>query len=391
MMKEFEVYSEIAGLLVRSLKGELSLEEQAFLAKWRKEKEAHEKLYQKILAESFWSGHSQQKYQGEIAEAWMRLYERRQKEQKRLRLRKHLRMYAAVMILAVSCSAVLLLHRHIVTGPVAGSVTENTDMHGVELVLSDGGKIVLGESGDSKTVDEKGAVIQAGKEMVQYLEEKETNELKYNTLRVPRGAEYKLVLADGSQVWLNAESEITYPVAFRGDVRKVTLKGEAFFDVAKNTGCPFIVRTPDFDVRVTGTKFNVCSYADTPITTTLLEGSVQLECKGTVTPLKPGQQAIWSGEKMDVKEVDTADAVAWRNNAFCFKKQTLESLLNEIARWYDLEVFYLTPSLKKLHFTAYFLRTCSIEEVIEKIEQTQKVDLEIKGKVLIVNYSKRNQ
>lgn len=390
-MKEFGVYSKIADLLVRSLKDDLSPEEQESLDRWRRESTVHETLYQKIFTESFWSKHPQQKYQGEIAAAWMRLYERRQKEQKRLRLRKHLRMLAAVVVLVVGCSALWQIHLYSVDKSANDNVPANANINGVELVLSDGEKVVLGKGDSCKTMDERGAMIQAGENMVQYLEEESAEEVKYNTLRVPRGAEYKLVLADGTQVWLNAESEITYPVAFRGDIRKVTLKGEAFFDVAKDAGHPFIVHTSDFNVRVTGTKFNVCNYADAPVTTTLAEGRVQVEHKGTVTPLKPGQQALLLEEKIEVKEVDVDDAIAWRSNAFCFKKQTLESLLNEIARWYDLEVFYVNPSLKSLHFTAYFLRSCSIEEVIEKIERTQKINLKLKGKVLIVNYNNHNQ
>ncbi len=390
-MKEFAEYSKIADLLVRSMEDALSPEEQDFLDKWRKEDTAHETLYQKIFTESFWTGHPQKKYRGEIASAWMRLYERRQKEEKRLYLRKYLRISAAVVVLIIGCSALWRWHLHSAAEPGNGSVPGNTNVNGVELVLSNGKKVVLRKDGNHKTLDEEGAVIQAGKEMVQYWGEKDVDDLKYNTLRVPRGAEYKLSLADGTRVWLNAESEITYPIAFKGDVRKVTLKGEAFFDVAKDAEHPFIVHTSDFNVRVTGTKFNIRSYSDIPISTTLTEGSVQLERKGTVTLLKPGQQAILSGEKIEVKEVDVNEATAWRNNAFCFKNQTLENMLNEIARWYDLEVFYMTPLLKTLHFTAYFSRSCSIEEVIYKIERTQKVDLELKGKVLTVNYNNHNQ
>ena len=201
---------------------------------------------------------------------------------------------------------------------------------------------------------------------------------------IPRGSEYQLILSDGTIVWLNSESEITFPVNFTGEKREVKLKGEAFFDVAKDERHPFIVKTEQFDIRVTGTQFNVRAYTDEPASATLAEGSIQLVRQEEVIPLVPGQQALLKQGIVKVREIELREAIAWRYNAFYFKQQPLESLLNEIARWYDVEVIYQNPTLKKLHFTAGFQRSCSITEVINTLGMTQKIRLEIKGKTLLV-------
>ncbi|MDY3034469.1 MAG: FecR domain-containing protein [Odoribacter sp.] len=385
-MRKFDEYSEIVELLVRSLQENISADEQMLIDVWRKEDPMNEAIYQKILSPEYWDKHPQQKYQGDIVKAWVRLYERRQKQEYRWRLQRRLRAVAAVVVLVIGCSALwqVFYWQKNDSGDRSLVAQRSGDMNKVELVLSNGSTVFLGESDNLGDVNEEGAVIQAKKDAVHYVDNEGNNEVKYNTLRVPRGAEYELVLADGTSVWLNAESEITYPVTFKGDMREVTLKGEAFFDVAKDAAHPFIVHIKDFDVRVTGTKFNVRNYADMPSSATLAEGEVQLEKEGEVTILQPGQQAALIDGKIEVKEVDLEEAIAWRYNSFCFKHQSLELLLNELARWYNLEIFYMNPSLKTLHFTAWFSRGNSVAEVIEKLERTQKIRLELKGNTLIV-------
>lgn len=389
-MKKFDEYSKIVDLLVRSLQGDISADEQTLINAWRKDNPANEAMYHRILNDDFWKRHPQQQYQGEIVTAWMRLYERRQRQESRLRLRRRLRAVAAVAVLVVGCSALwqIIQWQRGDRRSSSYTVQETGNNNKVELVLSNGATVYLGEKTDLRNVNEEGAVIQAKKDAVHYVNKEVGGEVKYNTLRVPRGAEYELILADGTSVWLNAESEITYPVAFKGDRREVSLKGEAYFNVVKDAEHPFIVHISDIDVRVTGTKFNVRNYADMPSSTTLAEGGVQLEQQGKVIVLQPGQQAALIDGEIEVKEVDLEEAIAWRYNAFCFKHQSLELLLNELSRWYNLEIFYMSPSLKDLHFTAWFSRSSSIEEVIEKLERTQKIRLELKDRILIVKSNK---
>ncbi len=161
----------------------------------------------------------------------------------------------------------------------------------------------------------------------------------FNTLITPRGGEYKLTLADGTQVWLNCESELHYPVAFKGDVRKVSLKGEAFFDVTKSAK-PFIVETDEVNVRVLGTRFNVSAYPDEEaVQTTLTRGLVQVESEAAKVSLHPGDQAEYLRTDASLlrQAVDTTLYVGWIDGYFRFEGETLEQLMHNLSRWYDVD------------------------------------------------------
>ena len=257
-----------------------------------------------------------------------------------------------------------------------------------ELVLGNGRTVKLGEHAQPRLLEVDGAVIKMDEKRLEYREEKEVDRLVFNTLRIPRGGEYSILLSDGTKVFLNAESEMNYPVVFAGGERKVVLKGEAFFEVAEDKARPFVVSTGDFDVRVTGTQFNVRVYPDETPTATLAEGSIRLLKGEHITDLVPGEQARVGAESVEVRKVNLEEAIAWRHDAFSFKQVRLEDLLTELARWYDMEVFYQNTGLKDLHFTAWFKRSSSMKEVVRRLERTPKVKLEVKGKTLIVKPNK---
>ena len=253
------------------------------------------------------------------------------------------------------------------------------------LTLSSGEKISLSDSLHQRIIKENGIVIRNdAPNMLVYDKPEESQQMVYNTIYIPRGEEYKLTLSDGTTVWLNSESQLTYPVAFNGNNRELRLEGEAYFDVAKDQSKPFIVHTRQFDIRVTGTQFNVRTYLDEPESATLTEGHIQLEKGSEIHLLVPGQQAIVGTHSVTVSQVNPEEAIAWRYEAFCFKQCRLENIMNELGRWYDLEIFYLNPRFKELHFTAWFRRNSSISEVIEVLEKTQKIKVELKGKTLTV-------
>ena len=191
-------------------------------------------------------------------------------------------------------------------------------------------------------------------------------------------------MADSTTVWLNSDSYIRFPVTFSGEKRQVELRGEAYFEVAKNGEKPFIVKINDYDIRVTGTQFNVRDYPGEDIATTLVEGSVQLERGKQVQKMIPGQQALFVDGQFVVKEVNVSDFIGWREGTFSFKEVRLESIINELARWYDFDVYYQDTDVKNYHFTAWFRRNASIEEVIEVLEKTKKIKMKLDGKTLIV-------
>ena len=254
--------------------------------------------------------------------------------------------------------------------------------HAAVLTLSSGEKVDLSSS--PTTVQEVGANIQTGKGELTYEQAEGATETTYNTIQVPCGGMFRLQLADGTEVWLNSDSYLRYPVAFTGNERKVELKGEAYFDVAKDSIRPFIVEADAYAVRVTGTQFNVRNYPEDAVRTTLVEGKVFLEREGNLQELLPGQQGAFEDGGWKVKKVNTYRYAAWREGVCYFNGDRLEDILNELARWYDFEVYYQDARLKEYHFTATFSRDMDLEEVINVLEKTKKIRLNIDGRTLIV-------
>lgn len=209
----------------------------------------------------------------------------------------------------------------------------------------------------------------------------------FNTLTTPRGGQYQVRLPDGSNVWLNAESSIRFPVAFSGSTREVSITGEAYFEVAHIPQKPFRVSAKGQVVEVLGTHFNINAYDDEPVMkTTLLEGSVNV-FKGNIKRLlKPGQQAIINedSDNINVKSVSTDEAVAWKNAYFYFDNESLQSILREIARWYNVEIQYKYGQPISEQFGGSINRFNNVSEVLKLLEMTGNVHFEIQGRTIIV-------
>ena len=211
-----------------------------------------------------------------------------------------------------------------------------------------------------------------------------------NKVIVPTGGEYNLILSDGTTVYLNAESKIEFPVKFSGKERVVTLEGEAYFQVAASKKHPFIVKTKDMDVLVTGTEFNVKAYPDElNVQTTLLKGNVSVFTgfgKKEEVGIIPAQQAQWNRKKaaLEVREVDPALFMAWRNGQFIFRQDRLEDIMRTLARWYDVEVVYLDESIKDMAFAGKLDRSEDITPILNVLRATDKLTVEVNGKRIVL-------
>jgi len=205
------------------------------------------------------------------------------------------------------------------------------------------------------------------------------------TTTTPRGGTYQIVLPDGSHVWMNADSKMIFPAKFSGQTREVSLDGEAYFEVAKDKAHPFIVKSRTQRIEVLGTHFNVNSYTDEKgIKTTLLEGSVKVSLPdGKEALLKPGEQALNTGE-IRVEKVDAEEAVAWKNGNIMFRAQTLEAIMRELSRWYDVTVVYASDAPVNETFSAAVSRTRNISSVLERMQATGSVKFKIEGKKITV-------
>lgn len=213
----------------------------------------------------------------------------------------------------------------------------------------------------------------------------------YNTISTPRGGQYQITLADGTMVWLNAASSIRFPVVFSGSERMVEITGEAYFEVAKNKDMPFKVKAASAEIEVLGTHFNVNAYAEeSAVKTTLLEGRVKISTPAngnTHSPvfLSPGQQASMnkSGMIHVLDNADTEEALAWRNGRFFFKSADINTIMRQIARWYDIDVVF-TKNID-MHFTGQLTRNVKASQVFEKLALTDEVHFKIEGKKVFVS------
>jgi transmembrane sensor len=210
-------------------------------------------------------------------------------------------------------------------------------------------------------------------------------ETVFNTIITPRGGQYQVILPDGSKVWLDAASSLSYPTAFTGKERHVELHGEAYFEVAENKNKPFTVDVDDMRVDVLGTHFNVMAYEDEhAIKTTLLEGAVKVTKGDAAHTLKAGEEASLNRETgaLTVGDADGDAAVAWKNGFFQFEGASIETVMRQIARWYDVDVAYTGVTGK--HFRGMISRSVNVSEVFEMLELTGEVHFKMAGKKIIV-------
>ena len=207
----------------------------------------------------------------------------------------------------------------------------------------------------------------------------------FNTVATPRGGQYQLTLPDGSRVWLNAASSLRFPVAFGEGERRVQLTGEAYFEVAKDAAHPFRVSAGPAEVTVLGTHFNVNAYADEPtLTTTLLEGAVRVAQGEQQVLLRPGQQATAGPTgPVRVQAVDAQHAIAWKNGYFIFNDESIEGIMRQVARWYDVDVQY-QGALAGKNFNGTVSRYQDAAAVLHMLELTGAVHFTTQGRRIVV-------
>src|SRR5690606_9468372 len=264
---------------------------------------------------------------------------------------------------------------------------ELADQHNIEigpggnratLTLENGQSIVLNENKTGIAIGENGFAYTDGSKITQ------NTTTQYATLSTPRKGQYQIVLPDGTNVWLNAESSIRYPTAFTGNERVVELKGEAYFEVTHKPQQPFIVKTDSQHLKVLGTTFNVHDYPDELHTvTTLISGSVELNSMKShaLQILKPEQQAVLGQKGYEISTVDVAPYVAWKDGEFRFKATPLPEAIRQIERWYDLDVDYThIPDDIKVH--ASIQRDKNLSSVLYALEEISNVKFKIKGRRL---------
>ena len=372
-------------LFRKSYAGRLTADERAEMA-CLLEDESMRRLYEEVGDDEYLIGEFRQ-YVG-----WepVRGYRKFRKNMRRQSIRRNLIRLSVAASLLMALGVVWLLvkqDRPEVSVKMAETVVEPGTCRAF-LQLSSGERIVLEKSGQRDLQETAGSIrIDSGKVVYSAPVASQPENVVYNTLSIPNGGEYRLLLADGSAVHLNAGSELCYPVAFAAAERKVYLKGEACFEVAKKEKQPFVVKVDEIEVLVTGTLFNVEAYPETKeVKMTLVEGRVEVKTEEHRQLLSPDEQALVDKQEgqIRVRKVVAEEYIGWTRGEFRFTRTRLEEVMTRLARWYDVEVFFAVPDLKNARFTLNLERYDNINKILSKIEKTGRVHFRIQGQCIIV-------
>ena len=378
--KENNIF-QLARIIAASLRGKANDEEQRTLREWLSVSTRNKKIY-----DGFKDG---KRLEQKIVESrqinWEKDYQqfitKRQRTRKNRRIKTIIR-YAAILTLPLVAAGIFLLQKNDRQAIVSISEVIKPGEHKAVLITGGGERITLSDSTLSPIQEQNGMIVNVMNNKVFYTLPEDslcTQESPiFNTLQIPRGGEYFLTLADGTEVWLNAETEIRYPVQFTGDKRVVYLDGEAYFTVAPDKKKPFTVVSTHASVSVLGTQFNFRAYPDEQdVQTTLVSGSVIMQSEKYKQQVKlvPGEQGVLEKRSANLtkQEVNTYLYTAWKDGRFAFRDARLEDLFNILARWYDLSVFYQSPEAKDIRFTGDLNKTDDFKSILKIIEQNERV------------------
>lgn len=312
----------------------------------------------------------------------------------RVRARRRLRWYrwsgVAAAVLIVFAVGRFLLSEQVIPD-VSTFAQSKPGKAAVLLQLGRGEQIVLDSTFMMRTISKDCVEMRVGAGVLEYDSDAVVQkEIVYNELRIPPSGEYVVVLVDGTKVYLNSASTLRYPTVFPANERRVELSGEAYFVVSPGER-PFIVETKTEEVKVFGTEFNVMTYADEEVSqTTLVKGSVGVLVKGTDSgrfrKIVPGEQFVLNQQtkESEIIEVDVFSYVAWKDGLFVSRNDDLESILRKVARWYDVDIFYQNPSLKKKRFFGIMKRQTSLQEVLDVIAEAGDVRFSVNGRTVVV-------
>ena len=389
--KEKNIF-QLARIIAASLKGNANDEEQRTLREWLSVSTRNKKIY-----DEFKDG---KRLEQKIVESqqinWKNDYQhfitKRQRTHKNRRMKTIIR-YAAILTLPIVAAGIFLLQKNDRQTIVSISEVIKPGEHKAVLITGGGERITLSDSTLSPIQEQNGMIVNVTNNKVSYILPEDSlctqGSPIFNTLQIPRGGEYFLTLADGTEVWLNAETEIRYPVQFTGDKRVVYLDGEAYFTVAPDKNKPFTVVSTHASVSVLGTQFNFRAYPDErDVQTTLVSGSVIMQSEKYKQQIKlvPGEQGVLekNSAKLMKQEVNTYLYTAWKDGRFAFRDARLEDLFNILARWYDLSVFYQSPEAKDIRFTGDLNKTDDFKSILKIIEQNERVIFTVNQRTVFI-------
>lgn len=379
----------IKKLLLQYITGTIEKEDLKILTRWRQESERHEELFQRLVSKDFLlksrencilSPQDAEKEWNQIA--------RRTFGKKTIHWQRFFR-YAALFLLPLGICLFLLKQKQTISDsrPFVQDIEEIKATAPV-LTLADGRCITLEAEATEEIRSSNSSVLRTG-DTLRYPSVKSPADttIHYNTLTIPKGSDYHLILSDGTVVYLNTSSRLRYPVRFGDKVREVELIGEGYFQVKSDSVHPFVVKANGVDVKVLGTSFNVRAYQEEKlVSTTLVKGRVQVKNQQSEVILTPSEQAVCTAEdrNIDVQTVNTDYFVGWISGRLVFNNTRLGDILTRLQQWYNFEVFYENEQLKELPFSLNMNKHRDFSHILNALERTECVRFSIKGKTVVV-------
>lgn len=389
-MEKFRLNQEMEDRLLAFFNGELDEGEERQVGEWISESPENREAYEALLEDY-------------LRVRWARENVRIREDRARevifssLKKKRHPWLYysaaASVVLLLVFAGVLFTREKANVLPRGAVAVEIKPIRPQAVLVLSSGEQVELASS-RMEIQERDGLIVKVDSTSgIRYdslaTEMTERVALIYNKIVVPRGGEYFVTLSDGTKVWLDAGSELEYPVNFSADRREVKLKGEAYFSVTKDKAKPFLVQSGEYSVRVYGTEFNVNAYNPRQIETVLVEGSIGFKpnVSSAECMLQPNQLAVVNVEtgESEIREVDIYPYIAWKNQDIVFANERLESIMEKVSRWYDVVVFFQNEELKDLRFDCNMQRYANIEDLFFFMEKTSNARFAINGRTVVVS------
>ena len=381
---------KISRLIAKKLMGVILPEDEEKLNAWLEEDARNKDLYRRILEVENFSTRDMYAKRLDVEHTWDALKEQLAGQRKRRSLFSSWQIgVAASVILLVGIGLYWGFNKKPKVKQV--EVAAHVEMGGAKAILetSRGDEIVLQDSSVQLITLGGGMVAKNDGVQVSYKENEGAGKedvLEYNTIRVPRGGEYKLFLSDNTEVFLNSDSEIRFPVKFGKGKRDVFLRGEAFFVVTKDASRPFVVNANDkMSVEVLGTQFNLQAYPDDAfVETTLNEGAVRVFNGKQGVRLRPDEQAVYDEGKFTVRKVDASSYSAWKEGRFMLLNHSLENIMTRLARWYNIDIFWENPEVKEYHFSGELARYEDFTEILRMLELATRVHFEVKDRTVFV-------
>lgn len=390
MQQSDKKYHLIIRLIKKEVFESLSPEEREQLDSWISASSANRDLYEKIR-----SGEAEKEYRERIStydleSAWSNVFRMITRQKTRARSHRYLRAAAVVVILLGTSFLGVYLNSTFQQSKLEAFVDKVRPAESKAILYRDNEQISIVEDQRDTVLQMEDNLLFLNSQQISYYNPRPqpSTPAKMNTLVVPRGGYFKVVLSDSTTVWVNSESQLKFPEVFNSKHRRVSLEGEAFFEVTPGDR-PFIVEFAGKELEVLGTSFNIKTRKDSPREyITLAHGLVQLNTAYQSLQLKPGQQAVVNpaDQKIDLREVDPSLYTDWIRGKFVYRNAPLSQIIDDLERWYDVDIAFEEEAIGHLRFSLYMNRKEKISDILDILKETNRINYKLsKNQIVLTN------